>query len=362
MKFSYVAAGVLVLALALWMASGAFSSNSSEIEQSSDTAQNDATAPMKVEYIDVQLSPKSRDIVLQGQLEPKRHLQMRAETSSTVKVISVGKGQSVKKGDTILNLSLAGRRTDLQEAQAQLKSATSQQKAAESLRQKGLQSQLQLEQSQAALAAARAQLDRTQRDIAYTRITAPFTGVINNVPVEVGEMIDRGAIVAEIVDNSGFIVSAQVAQQTLAQLELGKSIEVKLITGDVLSGKLIYISSVADTATRSFTVEAEVDNIDGKYAAGVSASMIVPIEQVEAVFLSPSAIALGDSGDIGVKTIDENQQVVFTPIKLISTSLDGAWVTGIPDGSRVITLGQGFVKTGQTVDPVAVTAPSKEAS
>jgi len=317
---------------------------------------------MKVEYIDVQLSPKSRDIVLQGQLEPKRHLQMRAETSSTIESIPVGKGQRVNKGDTIVKLSLAGRQSDLQEAQAQLKSAASQQKAANSLRQKGLQSQLQLEQSQAALAAARAQLDRAQREIGYTKISAPFAGVVNDVPVEVGEMIDRGTIIAEVVDNSGFTVSAQVAQQTLAQLELGKSIEVKLITGDVLPGKLTYISSVADSASRSFTVEAVVDNVDGKYAAGVSASMIVPVEQVEAVFLSPSAIALGDTGDIGVKTIDENQQVVFTPVKLISTSLDGAWVTGIPDGSRVITLGQGFVKTGQTVDPVAAAAPAKEAS
>jgi len=150
MKISYVAAGTLVFALALWMASGAFSSSSSEeAEQNAEAAKNEATAPMKVEYIDVQLSPKSRDIVLQGQLEPKRHLQMRAETSSIVDVIASGKGQRVNKGDTILSLALDGRRTDLQEAQAQLKTATSQQKAAASLRKKGLQSQLQLEQTQA---------------------------------------------------------------------------------------------------------------------------------------------------------------------------------------------------------------------
>lgn len=360
MKFSYVAAGMLVLVLALWMASGAFSSNSAESQVASTPS--DTATPMKVEYIDVQLSPKSRDIVLQGQLEPKRHLQIRSETSSTVEVISVNKGQWVSQSDPILKLSLAGRQSDLQEAQAQVKTATSQQKAANALRQKGLQSQLQLEQSQAALAAAQAQLDRIKRDIAHTKISAPFEGVINDVPVEVGEMIDRGEILAEIVDISGFTVSAQVSQQTLAQLQLGKKIEVKLITGDVLPGKLTYISSVADSASRSFTVEAEVDNIDGKFAAGVSASMIVPIEQVEAVFLTPSALSLGDSGDIGVKTIDENQQVVFTPIKLISSSLEGAWVTGIPDGSRVITLGQGFVNPGQTVDPVAATDASKEAS
>jgi len=362
MKISYVAAGTLVLALALWMASGAFSSNSSESDQKATNAQKEATPPMKVEYIDVELSPKSRDIVLQGQLEPKRHLQIRAETGSSVEAISINKGQFVNKGDTILNLSLDGRQTDLLEAQAQLKTAASQQKAAASLRQKGLQSQVQLEQTQAALASARAQLDRIQRDIANTKINAPFSGVINDVPVEVGEMVDRGEIIAELVDNSGFTVSAQVAQQTLAQLALGKPIEVVLITGDVLTGKLTYISSVADSATRSFSVEAEVKNIDSKYAAGVSASLVIPVEQVEAVFLSPSALSLGDNGDVGVKTIDENQQVVFTPIKLISSSLDGAWVTGIPDGSRVITLGQGFVKAGQIVEPVLAASATQEAS
>ncbi len=362
MRFSYVAAGVLVLALALWMASGALPSSESEAQNTAEAEKTDATAPMKVEYIDVELSPKSRDIVLQGQLEPKRHLQLRAETGSTVDVISVGKGERVNKGDSILSLALNGRETDLREAQAQLKTATSSQKAAASLRQKGLQSQLQLEQAQAQLASARAQLDRIQRDIAYTKIAAPFSGVINDIPVEVGEMVDRGAVIAELVDNSQFVVSAQVAQQTLAQLELGKNIDVKLITGETLPGKLTFISSIADSASRSFTVEALVDNVDGKFAAGVSASLVVPVETVEAVFITPSALSLGDNGDLGVKTIDENEQVVFTPITLVSSTLEGAWVTGIPDKSRVITLGQGFVKEGQQVDPVLAADTSNEAS
>jgi len=43
--------------------------------------------------------------------------------------------------------------------------------------------------------------------------------------------------------------------------------------------------------------------------------------------------------------------VEFRPIKLVSTTLDGAWVTGIEEGSRVITLGQGFVNTGEIVEP-----------
>ncbi len=367
MRTSYLAAGVLVLALGLWMASGLLPSSGNEeaagnVDSAalSQTAANDEAPPMKVEYIDVTLSPKSRDIILQGQLEPRRHLQIRAETSSIVETINADKGKTVNKGDTIVALSLDGRESDLQEARAQLQTARSQQKAAASLRQKGLQSQVQLEQSQAQLASASAQLKRIQRDIENTQITAPFAGVVNDVPVEVGEMIDRGAVVAELVDNSSFIVTAQVAQQTLAKLELGKTIDVKLITGEVLPGKLTFISSVANSASRSFTVEAEVANVGGKISAGVSASLVVPVEQVEAVFISPSALSLGDTGELGVKTIDENQQVVFTPIELVSSSLDGAWVTGIPDNSRVITLGQGFVKSGQKVEPVLAEETAEE--
>lgn len=241
MRKSYVAAGVLVLVLGLWMASGLLPSDgdadaeaNAASESGAQTGETAKSKAMKVEYIDVKLSPKSRDIILQGQLEPKRHLQIRAETGSIVETINIGKGKTVNKGDTIIALSLDGRENDLQEAQAQLQTARSQQKAAASLRKKGLQSQVQLEQTQAQLASARAQLNRIKRDIENTQINAPFSGVINAMPIEVGEMVDRGAIVAELVDNTGFTVTAQVAQQTLAQLELGKAIDVKLITGEIL--------------------------------------------------------------------------------------------------------------------------------
>ena len=96
-------------------------------------------------------------------------------------------------------------------------------------------------------------------------------------------------------------------------------------------------------------MEARVDNQSSVTAGGVSASLSIPVEQVEATFISPSALSLGDDGSLGVKAVDEADTVVFLPIKLISTSIDGAWVTGIPDNTRVITLGQGFVNVGETV-------------
>ena len=357
MKSSYVAAGVVVVALCLWMASGLLTSGK---DADANTTVADAeTAPMKVEVIDIELSSMAREIILQGQLEPARQLLVRAETSGTIDSIEVIKGDRVAANTALATLALNGRDNELREAQAQVRTAASEQQAAKSLRKQGLQSQVQLEQAQARLESTRAQLARIELDIARTQIVAPFAGVINDLPIEAGELIERGSVVAQLVDDSAFLVSAQAAQQTIASLSVGQEVLVRLITGQSLAGKLTFISSIADRKTRSFTVEAEVANEDGHVAAGVSASLVIPVEQVMALFISPSALSLGDDGELGVKVVNEKNTVEFVPISLVSSSTDGAWITGVPQDRRLITLGQGFVNAGQQVDPRPATIMRK---
>ena len=305
---------------------------------------------MRVEVLEIELNDMSREIVLQGQLEPVQHLYIRAETSGTIDTLAVTKGSRVAADTLLVSLNVGGRENSLKEAQATVKSAESAQKAAASLKRQGLQSKLQLEQSEAQLEAARAVLASIELDIAYTQIHAPFAGIVNDLPLSKGALADRGDIIAELVDDSAFEVTAQAAQQTVEALKVGQDVTVKLITGKTLPGRLTYISSVADSQSRSFKVEARVGNPDGSIAAGVSASVIVPVANIEAAFLTPSALVLGSDGELGVKIVDENNTVDFLPVVLESTTLDGAWVTGIAAGTRVITLGQGFVSNGEVVE------------
>lgn len=363
MKHSYLAAGALVAVLAIWMASGMLSGADAP-EESSSAGPDDATADalMSVEVTPVELRARQREIVLQGQLEPWRRLEVRAETSGTVDAIGVIKGQRIEAGQEIASLRISSREADLAQAKAQLQSAQSEQKAAASLRQQGLQSRVQLEQANAALQAARAQLDKIELDIENTRFVAPFGGIINALPVEIGELIDHGQVVAELVDDSRFRVTAQAAQQSIDQLETGQTAEVRLLTGQTLPGEITFISPVANSQTRSFAIEAEVPNADDSVSAGVSASLVIPVETVEAAFISPSTLSLGDDGELGVKVVDDDDRVVFVPITLISTSLEGAWVGGVPAGSRVITLGQGFVNAGQQVNAVQRSGDEQQAN
>jgi len=298
----------------------------------------------------VELTARARNIELQGQLEPRRRLTLRAKTSGTVDRIIVLKGQRMRAGELLLELDIAERRTELTEARANVTKAVSEQEASASLRRQGLQSKLQLEQTQAQLEAARAQLARVELEIKHTRIRAPFSGVLNNVIVEEGAFVDRGGEIAELIDDGSFLVTANVSQQAVPELSTGQEVVARLITGQELEGKLSYIAPVADSNTRSFAVEAIIPNSGEGVLAGVSASLIIPVEQVDAAFITPSAMALGDNGALGVKLVDADQKVRFVPITLISSGLDGAWVKGLNAGDQLITLGQGFVNEGQSVD------------
>lgn len=347
MKTSWLAAGAVIIALSLWMASGWFKE-----EPTAETDETAAVSLMRVEVQALGVESMDREISLQGQLEPAQHLLLKAKTSGSLERFLVEKGDRVTLGQSLLSLDVAGRKNTLTEAQARVKTARSEQEAAKSLRKQRLQSQLQLEQTEASLESALARLAAVELDIANTTIKAPFSGVVNDLPIDVGSLVERGDIVAELIDDRSFHVSAYASQQSLSNLKVGQSVTVELITGENLTGKLTYISSIADTQTRSFKVEARVWNTSGSIAAGVSASMFIPVEQVEATFISPSALSLGENGELGVKAVDDEDKVEFIPIELVSTSLDGAWVSGIPGDTRVITLGQGFVNVGEVVDPV----------
>ena len=336
------------MVLVLWMGSGMLASDPVSNPQSAAAEQ---ISLMKVEIIEVSPESMQREVELQGQLEPARRLHIRAEIAGIVSKLHISKGQRVALNDPLVDLTLDGRDTELRQAQAALTSAISEEKAAASLRKQGLQSKVQLEQTRTQLERARAQLARVELDIANTQITAPYAGIINALPIEQGELVERGGVVAELVDNTTLKATAQAAQQTIAQLQVGQEVRVSLLTGEELPGKLTFISAVANSQTRSFSIEAKVENPGGDVAAGVSASIHVPVQQVQAVFISPSTLSLGSNGELGVKIVTTDNIIEFVKVKLVSTSLEGAWVTGIEPQSRVVTLGQGFVNPGQEVEP-----------
>ena len=135
-------------------------------------------------------------------------------------------------------------------------------------------------------------------------------------------------------------------------VEVGEMAEARLATGETVRGRIRYVAPVADEATRTFTVELEVDNRDGLLRAGGTAELRIPAEVVLAHRISPSLLTLDDAGNVGVKIINDDGEVEFVVADIALSSHDGVWLAGLPETTTIITVGQGYVAPGSVVAAV----------
>jgi len=352
MKHSaYLAIGLLG-AVTAWMLTGSLvGASRTDVVSPASLAASESRL-MKVLVTDLVAGTVTRQVVVQGQLEPLRRVEIRAETAGQVIELPVEKGARVTKGDVIAKLAQDDRAAQLARAEAEVASRQLDLSASEKLGRKGMQAQTQIKSAQAALAAAEAELERLRIDLEHTHIRAPFGGVVETRAVEVGSLVERADPVVELVDTSVLKAVGHVPQQSVGDLELGQTVEVRLLDGRKAEGRITYLARVADSGTRSFRFEAEVPNPDGGFFSGVSAELRVAVSEEPGYFLSPAILTLDDGGHVGVKVVEGADEVAFYPISLVRTEADGVWVSGLPTRVRVITQGQGFVIAGETVEPV----------
>ncbi|OED40720.1 hypothetical protein AB833_11740 [Chromatiales bacterium (ex Bugula neritina AB1)] len=339
-----------VITLFLWMLSGQPGSGKPP-EKTTPTVAREITA-MKVQTRRQSSQFITREVIVQGQAEPLKIMHLKAETDGRVEALNVRKGQRVKQGDVIARLSIDNREALLAVARASTVQATNEYEAARKLQKQGLQSKYNLESSAAKLEASRAQLKAAELEISYTKLIASIDGIIEDIDIETGDFVDRGTQIATLVDNSQLLITGNVPQQNITDVRIGTESSVELITGEILTGDVHYIASMADPASRSFRIEVLITDPPGQALTGVSAEIRIPVETLQAHLVSPAILALDEDGTLGIKAVNENSEVVFHTVEVVKTQSRGAWVTGIPDDITVITLGQGFVSAGEKVQAV----------
>ena len=181
-----------------------------------------------------------------------------------------------------------------------------------------------------------------------TEVKAPFDGYIEDI-VKPGNLLERGQLCATIIELDPITFIAEVPENSIKDVREGQNVNISLVTGDNIQGKLTFVSKSASVATRTFRVEAEIANPSGIVRDGISGTLVIDTDPVLAHKISPSILLLADNGELGVKTVNSENMVEFFPVQIIQDTEEGIWVAGLPDFSNIIVLGQGFVETGQIV-------------
>ncbi len=335
----------IVVALSIWVGSGM----RGQEEAPSDA--NTKQVLQKVRVTPMQAMQVEREVKLYGRTEPDRMATLRSESNARVIEVFVERGQSVSKGDLLVKLNTNDLEQRLVSAKALKKQMELELKGAKSLGKKGYQSEANLAQAEANVQSAEAEVETLKLAIARTHIKAPFDGIVNERFVELGDYLREGDDIAQVVDLDPLIISADVTEVDVSRLKLQQAATGRVVSGQVLEGKIRYISSVSTEGTNTFPIEVAVSNSEHQYVAGMSTELSIPLDEAWAIKMTPAVIALDEQGNIGVKTV-EQRRVKFIPIDIVKSERDGVWLAGLGRSADVITLGQGFVRDGDEVDVV----------
>jgi len=355
---SYIWAGVIAVVIVAWILSGMLTRGSASGQNLNAADQTQQKTLVAVRAQVSNAKSHTTDIVIRGRTEAWRTVTVRAETVGTVVNVPVEEGSIVHQGDLLCELSMNAREARRQEAEANLRQRKLEYDVSRKLTEQGHRSETQEAAAEAAYNVAEAGLERIKVEIRQTKIRAPFTGILDDRAVEIGDYMRPGEACATVVDESRYLVVGQVSENEVNALHVGDAGTARLIDGTVLSGMIRFISQRADPATRTFRIELEIPHPESTIRDGVTSEIRVPKNAFNAHRLAPSVLVLNAEGLIGVRTVNEDQIVKFMPVTIISDEPKGIWVTGLPDRVKVITVGQEYVSDNQKVN---VTLENKDA-
>ena len=296
--------------------------------------------------------PHMMRINAKGRTEPDKSVTVKAGTTGTVVSTPAKEGSYVKAGTLLCGLDVEARSARVQEAEAQRASAEVSYEAAASLAEKGLGPANQATAAKAQLDAAAAAVNAAKVELGKTQIRAPFDGIFETRLAEAGDFLSPGGACGVLVDMDPVIVSVQVSEAEAGRLAVGMTGETLLADGRRFPATLRYVARTASGTTRTFLVEATLDTGDATVAAGVTSQLVLPVGDVQATKISAGLLTLSDAGQLGVRYVDDTDTVRFAPVAVIDETPNGAWVTGLPDRTNVISLGQDYLSEGAKVEPV----------
>lgn len=345
-----IAVGI-ALAVAGWMVSGLIGAPEQSVVRATDPTGAER-GPVSVAVQQFNATQVTREIVVSGQTEPNRAIELKAETDGAVTLLGAERGSRVTRGQRVVGLDIRDRDELLREADALIVQRRLEYEGAERLRGQQFVSEAQIAEARARLVGAEANRERIVIDIRHTSVTAPFDAIVQDRTVEIGDYVKSGDTVAHLVDVDPIIVVGEVNEREIGELEVGSRGTARLVNGTSAEGTIRYLAPVSNEGTRTYRVELAIPNPDATFRAGMTAQLRLSADEITAHSLTPALLTLADDGTVGVKAVDEFNIVRFYPVEIVGSTAEGVSVTGLPETLAVIIVGQGFVTEGQEVRPV----------
>jgi RND family efflux transporter MFP subunit len=322
--------------------------------------------PGPVRFTEAREQEVQGTVHLPGSVESRIMSVVASEVAGLVDALRVREGDRVRKGRVLARLrtsSLELRRdasaAQLKEAEARLKLAERSLERARGLSESGVLSQQQLDDAfyeytawQGRVEQLTVEIARIDLDLERCDIRAPFTGVVVAERTDVGEWIDVGGPVVEMVSLDNLEVRVEVPERYFRSLRPGVEARVTFesIPGVSLTGRVNAIIPRADPQARTFPLRVLIQDRDGDIGVGMLAQVALPSGESYRATLVPKDAVVGEGADQHVFLIDGASTVTRVPIRTGAGYGDWVVVEGaLHAGQKVVTRGNERLQPGQAV-------------
>ncbi len=275
--------------------------------------------------------PPRGNVEYVGVLLAYRKVKIASEIGGTIEKIYFEKGEKVKKGQLLVEVSTATKRLEvrraraaLQEAKAALSEAKSNYKRIVNLHEISAVADSEFDDAKRAADMASANMERTTAALALaedqlkkSRLHAPINGIIAFRDVEDREVIPQGTTLTQIVNLDKLKIKLLVGEKDLHILNKHRqfSFTVDAIPEEKFTCQVYFISPTANSTTRSFPVEMLATKPDKRMADGMTAKIKLPLVNEKKTIKVPSAWLSEENGKIGLYVIDKDK-ASFSEVKL----------------------------------------------
>ena len=414
MKRSIIVAFLILAGVVGWLGSGQITNVNAQDEANSNTTENKDTNSYKsddnsneneelvfsVETKVFKANLIDQSIELQGQTIHNKKIDVKSETSGNISEINFSRGDKVNKNLSLVLISMDDRKEKLLSAQKDLERLSKElilneknrdnllrqniekiklyeieYASAKQLIDKGLSSKSKLSLASFNLANAEADredinikfestlanleaqitnvkslLKNIKLDIAKTNISAPFDGIISEKMIEETEFISIGTPLFTIIDLDPIKIEGYLSEFDVNKVSVGTNALIEDSNGIKKNGTITFISPSAEISTRTFEITIEANNKDLTYKSGITTKIIIKGSELKAHKIPPSILTLLDDGTVGVKAVNKENNVVFYPTKTIKDTIDGMWVSGLPESVNLIISGQEYISIGEKIN------------
>lgn len=310
--------------------------------------------------VQVSLTPEARhtySVTFRGRTQAARTVVVRSETAGVVASAPILQGTFVRAGAVLCRLAVDARAAALDQMRANMRAKQLQMQASANLAAKGFRSKTQVLTDQASLDSASAAMRQAEVSLRQVNIVAPFAGVFDHRDAEIGAYLAPGQSCGTMIELDPLLVVGDVPETDVGKIRVGAGATAKLVSGDIIAGRVRFVAHDADPTTRTYRVEVTAANRGGKTPSGLSAEVQIGAGVGPAHFVPVSALVLDAAGRQGVRHVAALGVVAFAPVTVLEETPGGVWISGLHGDARVITVGQSYVSEGQKVRVAAGRAP-----